>query len=86
MPLIEVVDLSKRYGERIVIKNINVSIEKGEVFALIGSTGAGKTTLLRLIDLLEVPTTGKIYFDGADTTKLRSRKLGVRRQMVFVLQ
>mgnify|MGYP000235730142 CR=1 FL=1 len=86
MSLIEVVGLSQRYGERVVLKNINVNIEKGEVFALIGPTGAGKTTLLRLIDLLEVPTSGKIYFDGIDTTALGRRKLSVRRRMAFVLQ
>jgi len=86
MSLIEIVGLSQRYGERVVLKNINVTIEKGEVFALIGPTGAGKTTLLRLIDLLEVPTSGKIYFDGIDTTTLGRMKLRLRRRMAFVLQ
>jgi len=86
MALIEVVGLSQRYGERVVLKDINVNIEKGEVFALIGPTGAGKTTLLRLIDLLEVPTSGKIYFDSVDTTALGRMKLELRRRMAFVLQ
>ncbi len=86
MALIEVVGLSHRYGERAVLKNINVAIEKGEIFALIGPTGSGKTTLLRLIDLLEVPTAGRIYFNGVDITTLGRMKLEVRRQMAFVLQ
>jgi len=86
MSLIEVVGLSQKYGDRTVLNNINVNIEKGEVFALIGPTGAGKTTLLRLIDLLEVPTSGKIYFDGIDTTALGRMKLRIRRRMAFVLQ
>ena len=86
MSLIELTGLSQRYSERVVLNNINVNIEKGEVFALIGPTGAGKTTLLRLIDLLEVPTSGKIYFDGVDTTTLGRMKLEVRRRMAFVLQ
>jgi len=86
MSLIELVGLSQKYGDRTVLNNINVNIEKGEVFALIGPTGAGKTTLLRLIDLLEVPTSGKIYFDGIDTTALGRMKLRIRRRMAFVLQ
>ena len=53
MSLIEVVGLLQKYGDRVVLNNINVNIDKGEVFALIGPTGAGKTTFLRLIDLLE---------------------------------
>ena len=81
MSLIEVVGLSHRYGEQVILKNIDVGIERGEVFALIGPTGTGKTTLLRLIDLLEVPTAGKIYFDGVDITALGRMKLEVRRRM-----
>ena len=86
MSLIEVVGLSHRYGEQVILKNINVGIERGEIFALIGPTGTGKTTLLRLINLLEVPTAGKIYFDGMDITTLGRMKLEVRRRMAFVLQ
>ena len=86
MSLIEVVGLSQKYGDRVVLNNINVNIDKGEVFALIGPTGAGKTTFLRLIDLLEIPASGKLYFDGADTAALRRMKLKIRRRMAFVLQ
>jgi len=69
MSLIETVNLCQRYGERDILRNINLSVDKGEVFALIGPTGAGKTMLLRLIDLIDVPTSGKIYFDGVDTAE-----------------
>jgi len=86
MSLVEIVGLSHKYGERTVLKNINVGIEKGEIFALIGPTGSGKTTLLRLIDLLEVPTAGRIYFDSVDITALGRMKLEARRRMAFVLQ
>ena len=86
MPLIEIVSLHQRYDEQDVLKNINLKVDKGEVFALIGPTGAGKTTLLRLIDLLETPTSGKIYFDGVDVTELRRARFEVRRRMAFVLQ
>ncbi len=86
MSLIEVVGLYQRYGEREVLRNINIKVGKGEAFALIGPTGAGKTTLLRLIDLLEVPTAGRIYFDGMDVTESTGMTLEVRRRMAFVLQ
>lgn len=86
MSLIETVNLCQRYGERDILRNINLSVGKGEVFALIGPTGAGKTTLLRLIDLIDVPTSGKIYFDEVDTAESAGVRLEVRRRMAFVLQ
>jgi len=86
MALIEIINLSQRYGEQDILKNINLSIERGEVFALIGPTGAGKTTLLRLIDLIDEPTSGKINFDGADTSAPAAVRLNMRRRMAFVLQ
>jgi len=86
MSLIETINLCQRYGERDILKNINLRVDKGEVFALIGPTGAGKTTLLRLIDLIDMPTSGKIYFDGVDTAESAQARLKVRRRMAFVLQ
>ena len=86
MSLIKVVDLSHRYGERKVLKSVNLSIGKGEVFALIGPTGVGKTTFLRLIDLLEVPSSGEIYFDDEYVAKSRKQRVEIRRRMAFVLQ
>lgn len=86
MSLIEVVDLHQKYGERDILKNINIRVDRGEAFAVIGPTGAGKTTLLRLIDLLDLPTSGRIYFDGIDVAELRRMRLEVRRRMAFVLQ
>jgi len=86
MSLIKVVGLYQRYGEREVLENINAEVDRGEVLALIGPTGAGKTTLLRLIDLLETPTSGKLYFDGVDVTEYGKVRLEARRRMAFVLQ
>ncbi|MFC2047952.1 ABC transporter ATP-binding protein [Chloroflexota bacterium] len=86
MSLIETRDLFQRYGERNTLKNINLRVDRGEVFALIGPTGAGKTTLLRLMDLIDVPTGGKIYFDGVDMTTSARVRLETRRRMAFVLQ
>jgi tungstate transport system ATP-binding protein len=84
--IIEVVDLSHSYGEREVLKVLNLGIGKGEVFALIGPTGAGKTTLLRIVDLLEVPGTGEIYFDGKCVPRSGKQRLEIRRRMSFIHQ
>ncbi len=75
----------KRDG-RDILKNIDIRIDRGEVFALIGPTGAGKTTLLRLIDMLDRPSAGKIIFDGADVTASEKARLEARRRTAFVLQ
>ncbi len=86
MPLIKTVALGQKYGQRVVLKNINLEVARGEVFALIGPTGAGKTTLLRLIDLLDTPASGRIYFDGIEATQSDKLRLKIRRRMSFVLQ
>jgi molybdopterin-binding protein len=86
MSLIETIDLWQRRDERDILKNINLRVERGEVFALIGPTGAGKTTLLRLIDLLDTPTSGKIFYNGTDMDASEKVRLEMRRRMAFVLQ
>ena len=86
MPLIETRDLWQRRDGEDILKNINLRVERGEVFALIGPTGAGKTTLLRLIDMLDTPAAGKVFFDGADVNASDKIKLETRRRMAFVLQ
>jgi tungstate transport system ATP-binding protein len=86
MTLIETVNINQKYAGQHILKDVSLNIKRGEVFALIGPTGAGKTTLLRLLDLLETPTSGSIYFDGMDVTKNKSLRLQARRRMSFVLQ
>ena len=84
MSLIELADLQQRHGSRTTLKGVSLSIEKGEILAIIGPTGAGKTTLLRLIDQLDNPASGKVLFDGREVTpRLRTQ---VRRQISMVLQ
>ena len=86
MALIETINLGQKYKDVFVLKDVNLNIEKGEVFALIGPTGSGKTTLLKLLDLLEMPAEGRIYFDGVDVTNSKTLRLETRRRMSFVLQ
>lgn len=87
MALLEIKELSKSYGDAEILNDISLSVENGEVLALIGPTGSGKTTLLRIIDLLEEPTSGYINFDGMEITKKSEReRLKVRRRMAMVFQ
>jgi tungstate transport system ATP-binding protein len=87
MALLEIRSLGKSYGISEVLKDINLEAQRNEVVALIGPTGSGKTTLLRLISLLDQPTTGHIFFGGADICCLSSKnKLAVRRKMAMVFQ
>lgn len=86
MALIKTINLGQQYQEQNVLREISLAVNRGEVLALIGPTGAGKTTLLRLLDLLETPTSGNIYFDGVDVTRSSSNRLEARRRMSFVQQ
>ncbi|MBM4463460.1 MAG: ABC transporter ATP-binding protein [Chloroflexi bacterium] len=86
MPLIEATSLGQEYDGRYVLKGIDLRINKGEAFALIGPTGAGKTTLLRLLDLLDTPASGQVFFDGVDVTRSGHRRLEARRRMSYVQQ
>jgi putative lysine transport system ATP-binding protein len=61
--IIEVEHLQKKFGENEVLKDINLTVNKGEVVTIIGSSGSGKSTLLRCINLLEKPTSGKILYN-----------------------
>jgi tungstate transport system ATP-binding protein len=86
MILLKTTGLSRVYDNQLVLKDINLKINLGEVFALIGPTGAGKTTLLRLLDLLDTPTSGGIYFAGSEVTHSRHQRNEIRRRMSFVQQ
>ncbi|MCS4542445.1 MAG: ABC transporter ATP-binding protein [Euryarchaeota archaeon] len=76
-------NLHKRYGEKEALKDTNLEIKRGEIFGILGPSGAGKTTLLRLLNLLDKPTNGKIFFDGIDTESASSLELRRRMAMVF---
>lgn len=64
MSIIKVNNLEKRFGDNLVLEDINFEIEKNEVVSIIGSSGSGKSTLLRCLNLLEKPTSGQILYEG----------------------
>ena len=68
--LIELKDISKSFGDTEVLHHINLYIRKCEFVTLLGPSGCGKTTLLRLLGGFETPTSGQIFFDGADVANL----------------
>lgn len=66
--VIELVHLQKQFGDHVVLRDINLSVEKGEVLSIIGASGSGKSTMLRCINLLETPSDGQVLFHGKDIT------------------
>lgn len=87
MSLLDVSDLSCRFGSQTALSAVSFQVEKGEIVGVIGSSGAGKSTLLRCLCALERPTEGRILLDGADLTQLSERELvAARRQVGLVFQ
>jgi tungstate transport system ATP-binding protein len=84
--MIRIEHLVRKSGDREIIKDITLDIRKGEIYTLIGPSGCGKTTILRLIDLIETPTSGRIFFDGLDTATTEAGRLAIRRRMGMVFQ
>jgi tungstate transport system ATP-binding protein len=84
--VIRIAGLSRRAGGKTILEPIDLKIHRGEIFTLIGPSGSGKTTILRLIDLLDMPTTGTITFDGIDTSASNAVRLSIRRRMAMVFQ
>ena len=82
--MIEFVDVNKKFGEYHIIKNLSLTIEKGKITVLIGSSGCGKTTTLKMINKLILPTSGKIYIDGENISQKDTIKL--RRNIGYVIQ
>ena len=83
--LIRVEDLHKSFGSLQVLQGVTEQVEKGEVVSIIGPSGGGKSTFLRCLNLLEVPTSGHIYFEGVDITD-KNVNINLHRQkmgMVF---
>ena len=75
--ILEVKNVSKEFGETEVLKNISISIEKGEFITLLGPSGCGKTTTLRIIAGLEEPESGQVFLNGKDVTRLPPHKRDV---------
>ena len=84
--LIEVQSLEKKFKHLAVLKGITTNLKKGEVLAIIGPSGSGKSTFLRCMNLLEVPTGGRIIFEGVDITDKKSDINKMRQKIGMVFQ
>ncbi len=84
--LIQVKNLSKSFGDNLVLDNINMEIDQGEVIAIIGPSGCGKSTFIRTLNQLEKVSSGEIYLDGVDITQKNIDINDVRRRVGMVFQ
>ena len=91
-PLIELKGLTKRYNRRkeegtVALNHVNLSIEKGDIYGIIGFSGAGKSTLMRCLATLEKPTFGQVWIDGQEITGFSENQLiGVRKHLGMIFQ
>jgi polar amino acid transport system ATP-binding protein len=85
-PVLRTEDLRKAYGDKVVLRGIDLVVEPHDVICLIGSSGSGKSTLLRCLDLLEDIDDGAIFFEGEDISDPRVDARAVRRRMGVVFQ
>ncbi|MEN2468100.1 amino acid ABC transporter ATP-binding protein [Ornithinibacillus sp. FSL M8-0202] len=84
--MIKTIDLTKSFGDNLVLKDITTMIDQGEVVAIIGPSGSGKSTFLRCINLLEDPTGGFIWIKDKEITKPQVNKLAIRKNIGMVFQ
>lgn len=82
--LIELAEVSKRYGQKPVVDRVSFQVARGEMLALLGGSGSGKTTTLKMINRLVEPTSGRIRIDGRDVSEGEPHDL--RRSIGYVLQ
>ena len=84
--MIDVINLTKQFGELPVLKGINVTINKGDIVAVIGPSGSGKSTFLRCLNCMEDPSGGSIIFNGVDIADMKVDINVHRRHMGMVFQ
>lgn len=82
--MIQFEHVSKVYGDKTVVNDINLTIENGEFITILGTSGSGKTTMLKMINKLIEPTSGRILFTGQDIEQMDS--VSLRRQIGYVVQ
>ena len=86
--MIEIEGINKYYGKLHVLRDVSLTIDKGEIVSIVGKSGAGKTTLLQIMGTLDSPDSGVVKYDGVEVLKMRSRELSHfrNRNIGFVFQ
>ena len=85
-PILQVKHLSKTFGKHEVLRDIDFSVNSGDVTSIIGASGSGKSTLLRCINLLETPSSGEILYHGANIDKIKGGASSYRSHVGMVFQ
>ncbi len=85
-PILNINHLSKAFGSNVVLRDIDFTVNKGDVISIIGASGSGKSTLLRCINLLETPTSGQIIYDGKDVASAKVNAPEYRSHVGMVFQ
>ena len=85
-PILQVKHLSKTFGKHEVLRDIDFSVNAGDVTSIIGASGSGKSTLLRCINLLETPSSGEILYHGANIDKIKGGDSAYRSHVGMVFQ
>ncbi len=87
--MIEVKNVTKIFktknGELTAVDHVNLSIQKGEIFGIIGYSGAGKSTLIRLLNGLEKPTSGSVIVNGLEISSIKGKELRLARQKISMI-
>ena len=83
MEILKIEHLSKAFGAHVVLRDIDFTVNKGDVISIIGASGSGKSTLLRCINLLETPTSGSIAFQGKNIDGMKAHEYRSQVGMVF---
>ena len=85
-PILQVKHLSKTFGKHEVLRDIDFSVNAGDVTSIIGASGSGKSTLLRCINLLETPSSGEILYHGTNIDKIKGGASAYRSHVGMVFQ
>lgn len=84
--ILDIKHLSKAFGSNVVLRDVDFTVNKGDVISIIGASGSGKSTLLRCINLLETPTSGQIIYDGRDVANGKVNAAEYRSHVGMVFQ
>src|SRR5436190_494580 len=87
MPLIELREVHKRFGQLVVLEGVSLAVPEGQSLVILGASGSGKSVMLKHIVGLLQPDKGEVWFDGKRTDRMNQRDMvGIRKQMGFLFQ
>jgi tungstate transport system ATP-binding protein len=79
----KLIDITKAYGNKVVVDTVNLELREGEIFALLGPNGSGKSTILKILAFIEIPTSGEVKFQGKKVNFKKTEKIRLESTLVF---